>query len=63
MYFGTDDSHLHKEISLGIRMAGNGSFQIQAENFYSIAKRKIGWFQLLLWFLLLLFGRHAFFSL
>ena len=62
MNLGTDDTHLYKEISSGIRMTGNCSFQIQAENLYSIAKRKIGWLQLFLWLLLLLSGRHSIFG-
>ena len=62
MNLGTYDTHLHKEISFGIRMTGNCSFQIQAEHLYGIAKRKIGWLQLFLWLLLLLSGRHSIFG-
>ena len=61
MNFGTDDSHLYKQISFGIRACTDRTFEIHTEDTYSITRTDIFCGELFLW---LLFGswlRHLLF--
>ena len=61
LYFGTDNSHLYKQIALTVRTAAYRTFQIHTQNLYCISQRDIFGSQFLLWLLDCSFLGHAFF--